>query len=232
MKKTIAVLMGLFCGATSFSYAESAPPPPPPSNSSWIAGIRAGSTGVEVEGGYVFNDTLKIRTGVSGLTHVRRSLKVGDLKAENLDLRLLFAKISLDWHFLKNGFRLSGGLAFNGSKIKFEKNLNGVTIGGVPFQPGDRAFANYKYRVLAPFIGIGYDSPNLGNTPLSLTVEVGYLFLGKPTASARVDSPGLAPFIGADRLNSEAKAYFNQLPEDHKWLKTFPHISVGLKCTF
>lgn len=204
--------------------------------SPWFMGLRVGTTGVEGEVGYTFNDTFRIRGSAGGLTHFRRNLDVGSLKANNLDVRIQMAKIHLDWHFLKNGLRITGGLAFNGSRLKFDKDLSNIDIPTIPgFNTGPNAgFAHveYRYRRLAPFIGVGYDSPGLWGTNISFTCDAGLMFMGNPKSKIKTTTVAAIPAAVVAGLTRKAETDANNLPKTHGWLRTYPAISLGLRYTF
>ncbi len=199
-------------------------------SASWFFGGRFGTAGIEGEVGYKFNETFRIRGGVSGFYHFRRNLSLKNLEIENLNMRLLMAKFILDWHFLKNGLRLSGGLVLNGNKFKFEKDFSNInlTAGGFTINtgPNARVFAKYRYRLLAPYVGIGYDTENLGTTKLSLSFDVGVLFQEKPKPTATMTGA-----LTTQPLRTIAETYLNSLSKEHKWLKTYPIVSLGLRYT-
>lgn len=202
--------------------------------SPWFMGLRLGTTGVEGEVGYTFNDTFRIRGSAGGLTHFRRNLAVGNLKANNLDVRIQMAKIHLDWHFLKNGLRLTGGLAFNGSRLKFDKDLSNIQVSPL-FNTGPNAgFAHveYRYRRLAPFIGVGYDSPGLWGTNISFTCDAGVMFMGNPRSKIKTTTAATIPAPVVNGLTQRAQTDANNLPKTHGWLRTYPAISLGLRYTF
>lgn len=194
----------------------------------WGIGVKIGTTGLEGELVHLSNETFQLRMGLAGFTHVRRNLSTKTLEIQNLDLRLLMGKFLADWYFLKNGFRVTGGLILNGSRINFEKNLSNqnVVIGGVSVNTGPNAgiaYVRYKYRALAYYLGLGYDSNK--EKGWSWTVDAGFLMMGKP--KARIRTTAISP-----ALHDASVDYFSNLFKEHKWLKTYPVVSIGVRYIF
>lgn len=201
--------------------------------SPWSVGLRAGTLGFGAEVHYKANETFGVRVYGSSFLHERETFVINKTKYKNARLKLLSGGIIADWHFLKNGFRVSGGAVLNGNRINLSRDLSKlpkVTIEGVTL-PGaaiGRVASTYKYHKIAGYAGIGYDSPKFGNTSLSFTADVGVLFQGK--AKAHVKSTG--PASVSPVFQTKLKRYAHKLVNDYQASHTYPVISIGLRYTF
>ena len=145
----------------------------------------------------------------------------------------------IDWHPVRNGFRMTTGIVYNN---------NVVTGIGVPRRVTTFAFENGSYsttqigrldgridfRQVAPYLGVGWQVPNNGRG-WSISSDLGVMYQGSPRTKLSFGGctlPGigcgllanaLAPLLSAERqrVNDELRAY-----------RFFPVLRVGVGYRF
>lgn len=199
------------------------------SNGNWSAGIGVSTLGIGANVGYKFNESFKVR-GVVNYFQFTKKFSDDELSL-SAKFRLFTIGLLGDWHVMQNGFRITGGLVYNGNRL----NLKGtpsrnLTVNGRTYTPAEigEANATFDFRKIAPYIGIGYDSCHASKTGLSFTADLGVLFQGK--VSGKVNSI-------SGRLKGDAQAV-NDVKDDitktlnKSWIKTYPVIAIGLSYKF
>jgi hypothetical protein len=204
------------------------------SQGKWFAGLRGGTTGFGGDVGYKFNPTFAVRVFGASFFHEREHLTLENTRYDNVKLKLLLAGLIADWYVFKGGFRISGGLAINGNKIKMQRDVTAlpfVTVDGnqVPGFLIGVGSATYRYRKLAPYLGVGYDSENIGGSSISVGLDLGFLFQGKAKAKASVT--GAAPLV-IPNFNRLYQDYVEHLVNNHRVLRTYPVVSLSVRYTF
>lgn len=189
-----------------------------------------GTTGGSAEIGYTMNPTFRTRVNTSWGYHFKRDLTIGRYRMEDVHITIAMMRFLMDWHLLKNGLRLTGGLAYNHSHIKLRRNLAGMTIHGFTLPDGvGFAHVRYHYKKIAPYAGIGFDTGCVGKKGLSLSFDLGCVFTGCPKPKVVLPSTLTAMMPGAQEL---AHDYFKKLGHDHKFLHYYPVATVGVRYQF
>jgi hypothetical protein len=130
-----------------------------------------------------------------------------------------------DWHPLKNGLRVSGGLAYNADRIQLSHAVSGTLLGQSASAYGTIT-AKYKYRrAIAPYLGIGYDTGSLAGSGLSLSADAGFWFQGKVVSSVNLTGTGQSNPTIIDM----AKAHTANLINQRTLLKNVPMVSLGIR---
>lgn len=199
-------------------------------NGKWSAGMGVSTLGIGANVAYKFNESFKVR-GVVNYFKLSRKFSDNTTKLDT-KLRLLTIGALGDWHVMQNGFRITGGLVYNGNRLngtgKLTKNL---TINGRTYTPAQigEAKGTLDFRKIAPYLGIGYDSGHEEKTGFSFTADAGILFQGK--ARGKVDSiSGMA--VNRTQAINDAKDNLVNTANKSRWLKTYPVISLGLSYKF
>ena len=204
----------------------------------YTAGIRANSLGLQLELGYQLSNNLGTRIQGGGFYHYKKNFTFEDIDYQDVCIRPLNLNALLDWYFLQTGrdygLRLTAGVGYNANIFRLNKDLsvtgnslgnnntyyNGAQIGIFK--------AKYRFRRITPMVMVGYDSAPLGKSNLFLSIDVGAYFQGKAKARATGtgDNAGLANFA------RDAKEEAENLVNKHRWIKTFPIVSVAIKYQF
>jgi len=196
----------------------------------WSVGMGVSTLGIGANVAYKFNESFKVRGVVN---YFRLSRKFSDSETElDTKLRLLTVGALGDWHVMQNGFRITGGLVYNGNRLNVRGKLTrNLTINGRTYTPAEigEAKGTLDFRKIAPYLGIGYDSGHEKKAGFSFTADAGILFQGK--VRGKVDSiSGLA----ANRAHAvnDMKDDIVNTANKSRWLKTYPVISFGLSYKF
>ena len=200
-------------------------------------GVRLGAYGMpkyhalQLEALYTLNTAFRVRFVVGGFYHYFKNLYFNNTEYQQVKLNFKNAGFIGDWHLFKGGLRVSGGFFINRNTLDLTKT--NPSLPG-PFPAGALAATSisthFKYRWFAPYIGMGYDTPILWKTGLSLSVDAGFLFQGK--AKGRVTNIGgpVAGFI-APQTDTIRKASEDMI-NSHRWLRTLPIMTIGLRYNF
>jgi hypothetical protein len=209
--------------------SEKAEAPPTASQAGWFIGFRGAYVpSLVLELGYHFNNTFKLRMIAAGLV---RSYRAYYLDGQTYDrIRFKPQKLGLmaDWNPWKNGFRFSGGIAYNGDRMQMTHTVTGTLL-GQPASVYGTITANYKYRwAIVPYLGIGYDTGSLGCTGISLSADAGFWFQGK--VRPRVSLTGTGRNI--ETVVNTVKEHTAYLINSHKMWRNVPMVSLGIRYKF
>lgn len=198
-------------------------------NSGWFLGVRGSYVpGVIGELGYQFNRTFKLRLIGAGFIRSYKSFSVDDQNYNKVRIKPLKVGLMADWHLWKNGLRLTGGLAYNGDRIRLNRAVTGTLL-GQPANVYGTITANYKYRwAVVPYLGLGYDTGSLGNSGLSLSTDAGFWFQGRVRSSVKLTGTGQ----NNDRIINNAKDHTENLINKNKMMRTVPMVSLGIRYMF
>lgn len=224
MKKKIALLAFANCLILNMSHEAQA------SANSWTAGVGISTLGFGANIGYGINESFKIRGVVNYLQHSRK-IKDDSLALKGT-LKMFTAGVLADWHVMQNGFRLTGGLLYNANRL----NMHGtpsknVTVNGRTYTPAEigEVTGSLKFRPIAPYLGIGYDSGHKDKAGFSFTADAGVLFQGK--VKGRINK-----MTGAFAANSQAlndmKDYVASEVNKQSLIKAYPVVSIGISYKF
>ncbi|MDX9767952.1 MAG: hypothetical protein RBT51_11480, partial [Ectothiorhodospiraceae bacterium] len=162
----------------------------------FAVGVKAGTTGVGVEGIASLSPYLNARIGYSGLTFDGKTT-YNDKKTEwDADLNLGLASLLVDLHPFNNNFRITAGIAYNNSDLtgtlKSKTAGSTINIGDTDYLVSaiSPANAEIEFDEFAPYIGIGYGNPVHEDNRLSLYVDLGVTQLksGSATVSANCNA--------------------------------------------
>lgn len=193
-------------------------------------GINGGSLGARGEIGYYFNDTFRLRFAGGGIFFYKKKITYEDVDYHDVKFRPMTFLVFADWYFLKGwGFRVTGGMGYNRTKITLKKTYTMGTLLGrddAPYtsQELGKITAKYRFREFVPYVGGGYDSPRFFGNRVSFNIEAGALFQGK--VRAKVHSTGIA--ADDPRFKKRSKEEAEDLMNKNKWVKVYPVIMVGV----
>ncbi|MEM8547156.1 MAG: hypothetical protein AAGF46_03230 [Pseudomonadota bacterium] len=191
-------------------------------------GLKASTLGGGIEASWRFASKWGLRASLNQFDYSFDD-DIDDITYDG-DLELSSATLLGDYRPTAGGFRLTGGLVFNGNEI------NGVADPAATYEIGDVIYtqaevgelsASASFNDLAPYVGIGYDA-DLGKKIL-LTFDVGVLFQGSADVEIRsVDgTASMDPALLAE-LSAEAADAESDLSD----YEVFPVIGIGLSWRF
>ena len=145
----------------------------------------------------------------------------------------------LDWHPLRTGFRLTGGLVYNSNAI------NGV---GVPSRITTFSFENGSYSTtqagrligrinfdtVAPYLGIGWSMPDSGHG-WSVSSDLGLMYQGSPKTTLAFGGcslPGTGCTLIANTLTPLLAAESRRVDDELRTYRFFPVLRVGVSYRF
>lgn len=188
-----------------------------------IAG-RVGSQGLGIEVTTSMIPAVNLRGGIyylSGSFDVTKS----DVKY-NFDLKLKSLSLLLDFHpFPKVGFRLTGGVMFNGNKVDLAGEPQGTyEIGNQTYSGAQigTLLGKMTFRSAAPYVGIGWG--NATRSRLGFALDLGIAIQGAPDVTLSATGP-----IASDpSFQTELKREEQNIRDDVEIFKLYPVVSIGL----
>jgi opacity protein-like surface antigen len=193
----------------------------------WNAGARISTLGLAAEGGYQFNETFGLRLQATWWEHFKKTLSYDNVKYHNVRFRPITINAYADWYFYTTWWRLSGGLGYNGTRIRLNRDFSNHP------KPERAAtgIVSAKYRFKNPlkyYVGSGIDIRKIGGTNWTFSMDAGVYFMGKVKAKVQMTGPAKE----SPQARAVAKREAEELLNDKKWFSTYPAISIGFKYEF
>lgn len=183
MFRKIVFAVAIFSAAlSSAAYAGSA-----------SIGARVSTLGVGAELENTVTESIGVRAGVNYLPINDYSVTEGGIRY-SFDIDLKSIPVVIDWHPLKNGFRLSGGAIYNGNEITATATPalgTSITIGGTTYTAASvgNIKAEIDYDKIAPYASLGWDTSFGKSGRFGLVVEVGAFYQGTPDITYSTSGP-------------------------------------------
>ncbi|MFN7834405.1 MAG: hypothetical protein ACK5NY_01225 [Burkholderiaceae bacterium] len=203
------------------------------SDSLGYVAARAGTPGLGFDLAYGIGNGLYVRGNINGFSYSTNvSQSDVDYKAK---VKLQTAGILLDWHPFETGFRLTGGMYYNGNRIDLtgkptvgKYNLNGRAYVATDIGSLD---GSLRFRSSVPYVGLGYHQ---SNGDFSLIGDAGVMFMGSARAKLDVTcGPNLQanPLLCAQAQQDAAREADKARDMVDSW-KYYPVLSVGMGYRF
>lgn len=196
-------------------------------------GPKMGTQGLGLEGRAPITESLFGRLGVNyASASADKQIDAINGLQQSVKLTLFTVPVMLDWHpFDDSGFRLSGGVAYNGNEIKTKaSSIAGATINGTAYTAAQIGSVEAKLKLGGPIAGLatlGYDSSFISNSAWSFNFEAGVMYSGSPKLS--VSSTGTS----GEAVRKDLEDSFNNTSKDAKnLLRIYPVLSLGFKYKF
>ncbi len=152
------------------------------------AGVKLGTTGFGIEGALGLSENVNVRVG-----YTSNDFKL-DYTTEDRDPHVEFnlnsnndaINIMIDYLPFKRGFRLSGGVIYQGPQFEgtgfpIESYTDPQTGFTIPPDLMGSVTINLEYeKKFSPYFGIGFGN-SVGNQRLTFSFDAGVIFSGKPT---------------------------------------------------
>jgi hypothetical protein len=191
---------------------------------------KIGTLGVGVDLGIEINDSLKVRINPNYFRFFLRDKKLSDLEYD-LDIDLFTVGGIVDYHPFGGGFRISGGIFYNGSSADLEGSaeLTG-TIQVGPIELEQTVIANLVgtaiYQPIAPYAGIGWGLSGKKDRNWHFSLDAGALYLGNSTVSLRAPLALADPLV--DLVEEEEEEVEDEL-NNYRW---YPVVMLGVTYRF
>jgi len=196
---------------------------------------EVGTTGAGVHLTMPVLDNLNARVGVNAFSYSYDG-STSDVDY-NFKLKMQTLDVLADYHpFAGSGFRVSGGLIYNGNKIEANArpNANGTyTINGHTYAASTVGALNGKmdFRKIAPYLGIGWGNAVAKESKLSFTSDIGVMFQG--SANASLTSSGCTASVAScTQLASDLATENNKLNDKLSKFNLYPVVRVGMGYKF
>ncbi len=193
-------------------------------------GVKGGTPGLGAEVTVGLLSKLNFRTGYNAFNYDGNTTE-SDIDY-NYKLKLKSIPLLLDYHPFDNGFRVTSGIFINNNEVTAVAEPNGLTIdiGGTTYDVTDIGTLDAKidFRTTAPYLGIGWGNPVSEGSQLTITLDLGVIFQGKPKVSMEATGAIASdPAFQAD-LDKETA----DLKEDVESIEYYPVISLGVAYRF
>lgn len=157
------------------------------------------------------------RIGANAL-NIGANIKVSGMNTK-AKARLQTESVIADLYPLHNGFRLSGGLVLNQSRILINQPISyGPLTGNVS--------GKYTYAPVAPYLGIGYDAPIYGR--LSVHFDAGAMYAG----SAHPELTATGPLAQIPQARAAINSDVNTVTKTLDRFRVYPVVSAGIEYRF
>jgi len=144
-------------------------------------GVKMSTLGYGIEAAYALSEKISARVSYHRI-NLNLDTTRDDIKYE-LDLKLNTLATLLDWHPLRGGFRISGGLLVNNNALQSQatgQNEREYGIGDEIYTGDFILTGNVTFRKMAPYLGIGWGMSPSKKRGWSLLADIGVLFHGQP----------------------------------------------------
>jgi hypothetical protein len=207
-----------------------------------IAG-KAGSLGLGLELTLGISPQLNARLGANGFNYTDSHREVSGIEYD-ATAKLRTATALLDWHPGGYGFRLTGGLVYNGTRIEgtsLPPASGFYDIGGVPVPVALVGTLNGKidFNPTVPYLGLGWGNALLpGKTPgkkVGFYADAGVMFQGRGRATLTPNIPAGSPLnnptarAALDILLRREESEIEDKVADYT---VYPVVSLGLSYRF
>ena len=198
------------------------------------AGIAAsvGSTGFGLHATVPLQPKLNVRLGANYLSYSH------DDSTSDLDydakLKLQTVDALLDYFPTDGAFRVSVGVAHNGSKVdvKAKPSAAGYTLNGTLYSAASAGTIDGKidFRNMAPYLGVGWGNA-AKDQGWGFSADLGVLFQGSPRTSL-TNTGCTAGALICNQLANDVAAENRSLADDVSGLKAYPVLRVGMHYRF
>jgi hypothetical protein len=201
-------------------------------------GAKAGTLGLGVEMTVGLGRQWNGRLGVSGFNYSDRR-EASDIEYD-AEARLRTAAALLDFHPGGRGFRLTGGLAWNGTEVEgssLPPSSGFYNIGGVqvPVNLLGTLDADADFDPVVPYVGLGWGNAVGANQKIGFSFEVGAVFQGQAdvelTPVLSPDSPLNNP-VAREALQILIEREEADLEDEASDYDVYPVVSLGVTYRF
>jgi hypothetical protein len=191
-----------------------------------------GTTGVGVHLSVPVQPNVNARFGVNAMNY-SYSDNTSDVDYD-FKLKLQTFDALLDWFPAGGGFRLSGGVVYNGNKVDARARSNSTgsyTFNGRTYTAADAGTVNGRidFRKVAPYLGIGWGNALAKDKGWGFSADLGVLFQGAPRTS--MTSSGCT-LPDCSQLQSDITAENRKLNDEVDSFKAYPVIRFGVSYKF
>lgn len=201
-----------------------------------IGGLSAkmGTLGIGAEYVQPITEHFSLRAGLNFLNW-NYDFDESDVEYEG-DLKLKTFSLLADIHPFANGFRLTGGVMYNGNKIDVTAKPSSGTyeINDVdyPAEAIDSISGEIEFDDFAPYFGIGWGADPLADSPWSFNFDLGILYQGEPDPQLTGRCSAGIPAAACAQFQANLSAEEKELKSDLEDYRFYPVLSLGVTYSF
>jgi hypothetical protein len=200
---------------------------------------KAGSLGLGLELTVKAAPQVNARLGVNGFNYTDDHREVSGIEYD-ATARLRTATALLDWHPGGHGFRLTGGLVYNDTRIEGTSlpPASGLyDIGGVPVPVALVGTLNGKidFNPTVPYLGIGWGNAVAEGKKVGFYVDAGVMFQGRGRVTLTPNIPAGSPLdnpTARAALDILLQREESDIEKDVADYTVYPVVSLGLSYRF
>ena len=193
-----------------------------------------GTTGAGLHVSVPVMQQLNARFGINGLGYSHD----GSTSDVDYDFKLKMRTFDavLDYFPMSGGFRLTGGVVYNGNKIDANGRPNATgtyTFNGRTYAASavGKLDGQIDFRNLAPYLGIGWGNAIAREKGWGFSADLGVLFQGSPRTSLS-NTGCTAPALVCSQIAADVAAENRSLQDEANDFKAFPVLRVGVSYKF
>ncbi|MGI4847052.1 MAG: hypothetical protein ACRYGK_02785 [Janthinobacterium lividum] len=194
-----------------------------------------GSTGASVHLTMPIEPNINARIGVNGFNYSHSA----STRSVDYDFKLKFNTFDalVDWYPSDSLFRLSGGLAYNNTRIDaygVSNTQNTYTLNGTVYNAASLGNLDGRadFRRIAPYLGIGWGNPFAVQKGWSFSGDLGVYFMGSASTSLTHSNCALPTVAQCTQLTNDVAAENANLNDKARDYKYYPVLRVGASYRF
>jgi hypothetical protein len=200
---------------------------------------KAGSLGLGAELTAGLSPQWNVRLGANGFNYTDNRRRVGQIEYD-ATAKLRNATALLDWHPGSGGFRLTGGLVYNGSRIDGTSlpPASGVyEIGGVPVPVSlvGTLKGRIDFNPTVPYVGLGWGNPVAPGSRVRFFLDAGAMFQGRGRVTLTPVIPANSPLnspAARQALDILLQREERTIEKDVADYTVYPVVAVGVSYRF
>ncbi|MEN3297792.1 MAG: hypothetical protein V7642_7045 [Burkholderiales bacterium] len=191
-----------------------------------------GTTGLGVHLSVPVQPNVNARFGVNAMNY-SYSGNTNDVDYD-FKLKLQTFDALLDWFPAGGGFRVSGGVVYNGNKVDATARSNSTgsyTFNGRTYTAADAGTVNGRidFRKMAPYLGIGWGNALAKDKGWGFSADLGVLFQGSPRTSMTSSGCSLPD---CSQLQADIAAENQKLKDEVNSFNAYPVVRIGVSYKF
>jgi hypothetical protein len=202
-------------------------------------GGKAGSLGLGLELTVGLSPLWNARFGANGFNYTDDHRRVSQIEYDGT-ARLRTATALLDWHPGGHGFRLSGGLVYNDTRVDAHSlpPASGIyDIGGVPVPVAlvGTLDGRIDFDPVVPYLGIGWGNAVAPGRKVGFFLDAGAMFQGKGKVKLTPNIPAGSPLndpVARAALDILLQREENDIEKDVADYTVYPVVAIGLTYRF
>lgn len=199
-------------------------------------GVKAGTTGLGVEGYYQVSPMLNVRAHYSRYSATFSQDTGGDGELEfDMDTDLGMGALLLDFYPFSGSFHLSAGYAKNNTGFAGVATASGgnYTIDGQEYSAAQigEVRGELSFKSSAPYVGLGWGNPIDDDGGFGVNFELGAILQGAPKAKITTSKQLSDPAAQA-QLEQHIQQEITSFEDDTSSFKAWPVIALGITYQF